>query len=315
MSGTEREPGPWQALRDVAIPPGMRGRVRDGVEGALDRAAFARRRPVRARRWVLGAAAAASAMAAAIVAAMLVRTPDNLAATIAPPAPTAPIAAAGVPPRTVAVAAGERVVLSLARGHVSMRGPADAVMDGAAVTLLRGTLDVLGQVEVRGPTCSAQIDGTAAVSVIGATLVVRRFAGSVQLSQAAVDCQVLEVDGPSAPAPPPPPRVAPPRPPAPIADHRTAPAAPDPLAAAVAAYRDAAALEALDPATALEAWRAWLVRWPDSALAHSVELRMLGVLGRLGRHAEATARARAFLRRYPDSPRRADVERLLGAAP
>lgn len=90
-------------------------------------------------------------------------------------------------------------------------------------------------------------------------------------------------------------------------------ARPDPLAAEVAAFRAAVALEASNLAAARQAWQAWRARWSTSPLAQSVDLHLLAVLDRLGRHDEASKLARDFVRRYPRSPRRAEVERLIEA--
>ncbi|MBP6848982.1 MAG: hypothetical protein KA201_34795, partial [Kofleriaceae bacterium] len=54
-------------------------------------------------------------------------------------------------------------------------------------------------------------------------------------------------------------------------------------------------------------------RWPDGALAEAAELRLIALLGRLGRRAPQEAAARAFLARHPRSARAADVARLLEA--
>ena len=85
----------------------------------------------------------------------------------------------------------------------------------------------------------------------------------------------------------------------------------DPLADAVAAYHAAVALEAQDLSAARLAWQTWRARWSKSPLAHSADLHLLGVLDKLDRHGEASDLAREFVQRYPRSPRRAEVERLI----
>jgi hypothetical protein len=89
------------------------------------------------------------------------------------------------------------------------------------------------------------------------------------------------------------------------------PPANDPLADAVAAYRSAVALEKDDPAGAASAWYAWRDHWRESPLAQAAELRLLAVLGRLGRDNELASVASDFLQRFPDSPRRGEVEHLV----
>lgn len=375
---SDRDPlPPWTALREVDVPAGLRARVRARLDGELaargrsasrgrgerDAAPVGGARvPGGGRRWPRAVVAVAAGLAVAAV-----------LAVVAWPGGGAGVAA----PRAVEVEPGDRVELPLTHGHVSVRGPAAAVIAGERVTLAHGTLDVLGQVTVAGPTCEARIDGTAEVSVQGATLVVRKLAGAVEVTPASVACEVIELELAAAPgaaspgrtgreprrpgdgaapvepvaagevaptpaaeetAPAPPDEIAPapaagraaagspdeprrapvaaaaPRSPAPVAVAAPpSPAPPEPLADAVAAYRAAVALEASAPADALAAWRRWLVRWPDSALAHAAEIRVLALLGRLGLDDARVEQARGFLRRHPDSPRRVDVERLLGA--
>jgi len=63
-----------------------------------------------------------------------------------------------------------------------------------------------------------------------------------------------------------------------------------------------AALRANDPAGALAMTRAHIARCPDGAFAQECERIAVEALTRLGRTAEASARANAFERRYPSSP-------------
>src|SRR6185503_2352656 len=106
-------------------------------------------------------------------------------------------------------------------------------------------------------------------------------------------------------------------PPASVAAHPPPPAVatpaprPDELAAALAEYRAATALENTDPTAAVRAWQTWRAKRSSSALAHGADLRLLALLRALHRDDEAAALAREFLRRYPSSPRRADVERII----
>ncbi len=309
---------PWNALRDVPAPPlGAKARVMRRMQQQLD--APARRRV----RWPVRLVAAAVLVAAVVAGrAWLVRhpgAPAPLAST--PGAASRPDSAAPSPPRIasvpavavpatppsrqIAVAAGQRVEVPLADGHVSLRGPLDAVVEEHRVVLRSGTMDTLGRVDVLGPRCEAHVDGTAQVSVTDSQLVVRVFAGSAEVVPADSSCRVLELSPP---------------PPAPShAQAGHAASAPplarerprSPLAEEVAAYRQALAIERVDPIAALGSWRAAQKGWPKGALAHEVDLHVIITLVRLGHAEEARHEARAFLARYPDSPRAADVRKLV----
>jgi hypothetical protein len=347
-----------QCLRDVEVPVGARSRVRARIESQIDRRAVAGG-PSR-RRWMIGMLAA-PVVAIAIVA--LWPRPEG---------------------RALSVQVGERHDVALPSGHVSIRGPAEVTISHDELALVQGTVEAEGHLHVSGPTCDVLVQGSAEVTVSGAQLSVRVFAGSVQIAPPVVTCEVIELsprrpitasgarkaDSAAVASSPPPgtmsaparsivaapdaeiakpssahvavparerpePRVAPPAgaptssrstpeaPPLPsdVREGGTVDTAPrvvssaeppsDPLADEVAAYRAAVALEARDPAAAREAWQAWRARWPTSPLAQSVDLRLLAVLDRLGRHGEASDLAREFVRRYPRSPRRAEVQHLI----
>lgn len=85
---------------------------------------------------------------------------------------------------------------------------------------------------------------------------------------------------------------------------------PSDLSLQVAAYREAVGLASSSPGEALGQLRAFRARWPGSALGHEVDLRIIQALLTLGRIPEAQGEARSFLRRHPESPRRADLTRL-----
>jgi TolA-binding protein len=106
------------------------------------------------------------------------------------------------------------------------------------------------------------------------------------------------------------------RPPPPAAG-RAARGSPGPGAASdlsvqVAAYERAVALLGSQPGDALVALQEYRARWPGSPLCHEVDLRIVQTLVSLGRSKDAQAEARRFLVRYPNSPRRADMEALAG---
>ena len=106
-------------------------------------------------------------------------------------------------------------------------------------------------------------------------------------------------------------RVIPVVPKAAAAQARRGPKAPDALAAQVARYEQARALSATDPTAALAAYRAILNRWPKGVLAHEVELAILALHAKLGQREALRRAAAAFSRRYPTSPKRREVMRLL----
>jgi hypothetical protein len=85
---------------------------------------------------------------------------------------------------------------------------------------------------------------------------------------------------------------------------------PSALAREVEDYREAQALAERSPQLALERFQALSQTWRDGALGPEVELRIVEVLLRLGRVAEARARASAFVARNPHGPRSAEMRAL-----
>jgi hypothetical protein len=406
------------ALRDVDIPAGARTRVRARIEAQLAR---------RPRRLIGIVAFTAAAAAAVVVLVGLVGLPGSVAR------------------REFVVPAGTRADFVLAHGHSSVHGPAQVTVDDNGLSLTSGRIDAQGRLRVRGPACDVFVDGAAEVSVKDAQLMVRVFAGSVQIVPPAVSCEMIdltpakspaspkltrredtsagpqaaELTAPAAPTLEPSttptistttattmtptistttatrPSATPPTTTSTIADRSSRPgrarsispaggdddmqartsatapttapsladrssqsgralpalpasgvdarssktAALDPpsptagkldpwalapiagppaqqrrsgeLADALTEYRAATALESTDPTAAVLAWQAWRTRRSNTALAHGADLRLLALLGALHRHDEAAALAREFLARYPHSPRRADVARLI----
>ncbi len=86
------------------------------------------------------------------------------------------------------------------------------------------------------------------------------------------------------------------------------------LSAQVVAYQEAVGEIPHDPTRALAGLVAFRSRWPQSTLAHEVDLRIVQTLMALGRDRDARAEAQAFLVRHPDSPRRADLERIAASS-
>jgi len=85
------------------------------------------------------------------------------------------------------------------------------------------------------------------------------------------------------------------------------------LSQQVSEYRRAIAQS--DPAASLALLRAHRRKWGQSPIAHEVDLRIIEVLGRLGRRSELVQAARQFLLNYPDSARTSDIRRIASATP
>ena len=83
----------------------------------------------------------------------------------------------------------------------------------------------------------------------------------------------------------------------------------------VSDYRNAVAYLRDNPAVGLQWLTAHRARWPNSAIAHEVDLRIIEALVSLGRQGEARVAARRFLQRYPDSARAAEVRRIAESTP
>ena len=82
----------------------------------------------------------------------------------------------------------------------------------------------------------------------------------------------------------------------------------------VTEYRMAVAELAKDPVAALEMFRAHGRKWPQSAIRHEVDLRIVQALVSLGRSREAQSAAEKFLERYPESPRAAEVRSIAASS-
>jgi hypothetical protein len=96
---------------------------------------------------------------------------------------------------------------------------------------------------------------------------------------------------------------------------QTPPAPVSELSQQVANYREAVALLSASPEIALESLLAHRRHWPNSAIVHEVDLRIIQALVSLGRRHEAQNAARRFLERYPDSARVPEVRRIAESDP
>ncbi len=193
-----------------------------------------------------------------------------------------------------------------------------------------GRVEVRGSTRVAGPGCEAEVSGRATVEVQESRVQVTVFAGSASVVESQVSCSVIDLSRPAvdkgsgvekSPG-------AEKRPgvdkgpgdssgssaaiaPAGAPAKNAAPARPDDaLARQVDAYWAADRLRSNDPAGALARFEALQSAWPGSPLRPEIDLAIIDLLVRLDRIEAARARAREFLRRYPESPRRDDVRRI-----
>ena len=101
---------------------------------------------------------------------------------------------------------------------------------------------------------------------------------------------------------------------APLVEPKPPPAKPvtrSVLAQQMAAYDQALRLSQTDDRKAVMLWRRWRRRWPYGALAHEVHLNLIQSLLRLSDGDEARLEITHFLRRFPESPKRGSLEKLL----
>lgn len=344
-------PPPWDALKDVDVPVGARSRVRQRVVDALAAPRPRRRRaPLLVAGLALAGTAAAAVVVVArdggAPPARPVAVADGQRVALAVGAGHASV----VGPAEVRVVDGalrirQGTVETL--GTMAIAGPrCEAHVEGSAQVSVRGDATQVrvfagfARVAHVDPLCEV-IDLTTAPTPTAPTPTTPAPApidSIAPIDPTPIDAGVPDAETIVAAVPP---RAVAPRPrptaaspivdaPAPVVDVSpvvTAPppvvapppvaapavAAVDPLTAEVAAYRAAVAREAADPVTAVAAWRAVIDRWPDGALAEAAELRLIALLGRLGRRAPQAAAARAFLARHPHSARAAEVARLIEA--
>ncbi len=92
---------------------------------------------------------------------------------------------------------------------------------------------------------------------------------------------------------------------------RAAAPTPSQLAKQVGEFERAMATADTQPGRTLTALRAFRRSWPNSPLAHEADLAIFEVLTRLDHQAAADRAGRSFLRRYPKSPKAAQVRARL----
>ena len=330
---------PLYALRDVDVPVGARTRIRARIEAELDR-------PVRPRRRAAALAFATAAVVTMIIVAIALPQSTSRREVDVPAGTRVEVVLANgrssvVGPAQVTL---DDQGLSLSSGKVDaegklrVRGPScDVMIDGSAEVSVKGpqlTVRVFaGSVEIVPPVVSCErIDLTPAVKTANHAPRVTDDVTKAPTAEPALVAPAVAIDEPvraekpitpaptrpdrtpSLPALPDRPSAPPPPPPPTIEAVESAPPQPtDELTQALADYRAATALESNDPAGAVLAWQTWRTKHATSALAHGADLRLLALLRGLHRDREVAELAREFLQRYPKSPRRADVERLLEA--
>lgn len=86
---------------------------------------------------------------------------------------------------------------------------------------------------------------------------------------------------------------------------------PSELSRMVAQYQQAKQLAQRDPAAGLAAFRALQQRWPSGPLRTEVDLQVVALLNRMGRHDESKREAEDFLRAHPDSARAGELKGTL----
>jgi TolA-binding protein len=81
----------------------------------------------------------------------------------------------------------------------------------------------------------------------------------------------------------------------------------------VSEFEHAKALAKSDPARGLAAFRRLQQNWPNSPLSPEIDLQIVSLLNRLGKHEESQRESEAFVQEHPDSPRAKELEHALQA--
>jgi hypothetical protein len=295
----------WRIMRDAEPPAGARERVRAGLEGRLGR-----RGP---RRGLAIAACAAAAVAVIAVLWAGRGDPDDSIRVVSASSASQEgraLAAGEAASGPVTVAETGRLRLAIDGAEIDVAGPAAIDVRERRLFIREGRVEIRGSTAVAAPGCEAEISGRAAVEVSRADVVVSVFAGSAQVApEGAPTCTVIDLSRVSG-------RRREPSGSRPAAadivkgEPATAPPTDAALARQVEAYWAAERMRAADPAGALARFEALRREWPGSPLGHEIDLAIIDLLVRLGDAEAARARAREFVRRYPESPRRKDVVRI-----
>ena len=316
----------------------MNDRLPDDARSALDHFASAEvltpernrdgiLRAVRRRRQGRRAAAGA---AAAGLAALVVVWAGNRAAVTASPEKASSVAAirsiqstgettlhVGQQLRSeemVRIESGS-VELELASSRFFAEGPAEFSVSKSSISLTSGSGRIIGSAQVSGCGCNASAEGEATFTAGVQSLQVVVIAGAVHAEPMNVHCQITELEGldeddratsigehVAQTNPPQVERLQ-------VASRRAAAQECD-LGAQADAYREAMHLRDSDDAGLVAALRRVRRDHRRCPLSHEVDVALIEALLRTGQTAAARREARRFVRRYPRSARRADMERL-----
>lgn len=93
----------------------------------------------------------------------------------------------------------------------------------------------------------------------------------------------------------------------------SSPLRPSELARLVTEFEQAKAVAKDDPTRGLAAFRSLQHRWPHSPLSPEVDLQIVSLLNRLGKHDESQRESAAFVHEHPESPRAKELEHALQA--
>jgi hypothetical protein len=91
------------------------------------------------------------------------------------------------------------------------------------------------------------------------------------------------------------------------------PLPPSELARLVTEFEQAKALSQDNPAGGLAAFRHLQQRWPHSPLSPEIDLQVVSLLNRLGKHDESERESAAFVRHHPENPRAKELQHALQA--
>ncbi len=334
----------WRVLRAADPPHAAAERVRERVEAALHR------RPRRRAAIAVSVAAAAVAALLFSVRERDHREKAPRVVSVESARQNGRDVVAGQPlaKGAVQVAPAGHLRIALEGAELDVAGPAAVELRPRALYVSEGRVEVRGSTRVSGPGCEAEVSGRAAVEVQSSRVQVTVFAGSASVTESQDSCSVIDlsrsgvdkgtgvdkgsrvnkgssvekgsavekdsaveessaldkasgIDSPGRSAA---------GPSAARAKASSPARLDDALARQVDAYWAADRLRASDPTGALARFEALQALWPGSPLRPEIDLAIIDLLVRLDRTDEARARAREFLRRYPDSPRRDDVRRI-----
>ncbi len=298
------------AVRKAEPTPRAVQRVRYGL--------FAPKAP---RRWgVPVALAGTAAMAAAAV--LWFQAPDAQTPQVrvafaegAERSDGAPIGNAMADGSWLETGSSGRVELEAGKNRVRLGKDTRARVGATEVEVHRGRARVRGNMRVACPTCQVRVNGEADVRVdsTGSTQIVV-IAGSVSQREPDVACRIVDVALYEEPAPDKVVVDAPGIPKARPARATRRHARSSELSAQVAAYEKARMLEHRNDASALQAYRKLLRKYPSSPLRPEIELNVVETLHRLGNTRAAARAARSFLKRYPSNPRAGELRRFLQGA-